>query len=90
VTADEVPDWRQLNVKLWLNGEQKQDATATDMIVSIPRMLSRASHVLPLDPGDVYTTGSPPGVGQIAPGDTVEVMSPQIGSMTLKVTARDW
>jgi 2-keto-4-pentenoate hydratase/2-oxohepta-3-ene-1,7-dioic acid hydratase in catechol pathway len=90
VTADEVPDWRELNVKLWLNGQQKQDATASDMIVSIPRMLARASHVLPLEPGDVYTTGSPPGVGQIVPGDRVEVMSPQIGSMTLKVSARTW
>lgn len=89
-TADELPDWRELNVKLWLNGEQRQDARATDMIVNIPNLLSRASHVLPLHPGDVYTTGSPPGVGRIAPGDKVEVESPGIGKMTLHVKARDW
>jgi len=89
-TADELPDWTKLNVKLWLNGEQRQDAHATDMIVNIPNLLSRASHVLPLRPGDVYTTGSPPGVGRIAPGDTVVVESPGIGQMTLSVVAREW
>lgn len=89
-TADELPDWRELNVKLWLNGEQRQDALATDMIVNIPNLLSRASHVLPLRPGDVYTTGSPPGVGRIAPGDNVVVEAPGIGKMTLTVKARDW
>ena len=59
------------------NGEQRQDANATDMIVNIPNLLSRASHVLPLRPGDVYTTGSPPGVGRIAPGDSVVVEAPK-------------
>jgi 2-keto-4-pentenoate hydratase/2-oxohepta-3-ene-1,7-dioic acid hydratase in catechol pathway len=88
-TADEIGDWRQLSVQLWHNGEQKQDARATDMIVDIPNLLSRASHVLPLQPGDVYTTGSPPGVGRIAPGDKVVVESPGIGRMTLDVV-RDW
>jgi 2-keto-4-pentenoate hydratase/2-oxohepta-3-ene-1,7-dioic acid hydratase in catechol pathway len=89
-TADELPDWTKLNVKLWLNGEQRQDAKSTDMIVNIPNLLSRASHVLPLQPGDVYTTGSPPGVGRITPGDQVVVEAPGIGRMTLSVVARDW
>jgi 2-keto-4-pentenoate hydratase/2-oxohepta-3-ene-1,7-dioic acid hydratase in catechol pathway len=89
-TADELPDWTKLNVKLWLNGEQRQDANATDMIVNIPHLLSRASYVMPLRPGDVYTTGSPPGVGRITPGDTVVVEAPGIGRMTLSVKAREW
>ncbi len=89
-TADELPDWRQLQVKLWHNGEQKQDARAIDMIVDIPNLLSRASHVLPLQPGDVYTTGSPPGVGRIAPGDKIVVEAPGIGRMQLDVVERDW
>jgi 2,4-diketo-3-deoxy-L-fuconate hydrolase len=54
-TADEIGDWRQLQVKLWHNGEQKQDARATDMIVDIPHLLSRASHVLPLQPGEEFS-----------------------------------
>lgn len=89
-TADEIGDWRKLNVKLWLNGEQKQDAHATDMIVDIPNLLSRASHIMPLWPGDIYTTGSPPGVGRISPGDTVVVEAGGIGKMTLPVVARGW
>ena len=88
-TADEI-DWRQTNVILRLNGEEKQHAKAADMTVDIPNMLSRASHVLPLQPGDVYTTGSPPGVGRVTVGDTIEVESPGIGTMTLAVTERDW
>ncbi len=89
-TVDEVGDWRALNVKLWLNGELRQDAHPSDMIVDIPNLLSRASHIMPLRPGDVYTTGSPPGVGRIAPGDTVVVEESHIGRMTLPVVARDW
>jgi len=64
VTADELPDWRQLNVRLYLNGALRQEAKATDMIVDIPNLLSRASQVMPLEPGDVYTTGSPAGVSR--------------------------
>lgn len=89
-TIDELPDWQALNVRLWVNGEQRQDAHATDMIVDIPNLVARASHVLGLRPGDVYTTGSPSGVGAIAPGDTVVVEAPGIGSMTLPVAARGW
>jgi 2-keto-4-pentenoate hydratase/2-oxohepta-3-ene-1,7-dioic acid hydratase in catechol pathway len=59
-TADEMGDWRDISVQLWLNGEQRQDAKAIDMIVDIPNLLSRASYVMPLFSGDVYTTGSPP------------------------------
>lgn len=90
VTADEAGRWQDLNVKLFLNGELRQDARATDMIVDIPNLLSRASHVMPLLPGDVYTTGSPAGVSPIAVGDTVTVEGRGIGKMTLSVVERGW
>jgi 2-keto-4-pentenoate hydratase/2-oxohepta-3-ene-1,7-dioic acid hydratase in catechol pathway len=89
-TADEMGPWQEISVKLFLNGEQKQHAKATDMIVDIPNLLSRASHVMPLQPGDVYTTGSPAGVSPIKVGDTVVVEADRIGKMTLNVVARDW
>lgn len=89
-TADEMGPWQELNVKLFLNGEQRQDARATDMIVDIPNLLSRASQVMPLLPGDVYTTGSPAGVSPISVGDTVVVEARGIGRMTLPVTERSW
>lgn len=90
VTADEAGPWQDLNVKLFLNGQQRQDARATDMIVNIPNLLSRASHVMPLQPGDVYTTGSPAGVSPITVGDTVAVEGRNIGKMTLSVVERGW
>ena len=90
VTADEAGKWEDLNVKLFLNGVQRQDAQATDMIVNIPNLLSRASHVLPLSPGDVYTTGSPAGVSPITVGDTVVVEGRGIGKMSLSVVERSW
>ena len=89
-TADEMGPWQEINVKLFLNGQQKQHAKATAMIVDIPNLLSRASHVMPLQPGDVYTTGSPSGVSPIAVGDTVVVEADRIGKMTLTVAAREW
>ncbi len=89
-TADAIPDAARLELKLWLNGELKQDARAGEMIVDMAHLLSRASHVLPLRPGDVYTTGSPPGVGRIVPGDVVVVECDPIGRMTLPVKARAW
>ncbi len=89
-TADEIRDPNDLHVRLWLNGELKQDAHVMEMIVDVPNLLSRASHVLPLRPGDVYTTGSPPGVGRIIPGDTIAVECEGIGRMTLPVEARAW
>ena len=89
VTADEL-DWRDTSVKLSVNGIERQHARALDMIVDIPTLLSRASHVLPLQCGDVYTTGSPPGVGRLAPGDTIATDAHGIGCMTLAVRIRDW
>jgi 2-keto-4-pentenoate hydratase/2-oxohepta-3-ene-1,7-dioic acid hydratase in catechol pathway len=51
------------------HGEQRKNARATDMIVEIPNLLSRAVHVMPLLPSDVNTTGSPAAVSLISVGD---------------------
>lgn len=90
VTSDEIADPSAITLKAWRNGELRQDATLRDLIVSVPQLLSRASHVLPLEPGDVYATGSPAGVGQVTPGDTIVVDSPQIGRLELEITTRLW
>lgn len=90
VTRDEVPDPAALTLKLWLNGELRQDSAARDLIVDIPTLVSRASHVMPLLPGDVYITGSPSGVGQIHAGDRVRTELPAAGVMELPVILRAW
>jgi len=89
-THDEAGDPSALSLRLWVNGELRQTGALTDLIVNVPEMISRASAVLPLEAGDVYTTGSPAGVGQIVPGDVIEVESPSIGRMRVEVAARAW
>lgn len=89
-TADEIPDPSAITIKAWLNDELRQDATLTDLIVDVPELISRASHVVSLDAGDVYATGSPAGVGQVQAGDTLRIESPELGSMSLAVAARPW
>jgi 2-keto-4-pentenoate hydratase/2-oxohepta-3-ene-1,7-dioic acid hydratase in catechol pathway len=89
-TADEVPDPSAITLKAWRNEELRQDACLKDLIVDVPELISRASHVVPLDVGDVYATGSPAGVGQVQPGDQITLESPQLGTMTLDVATRPW
>ncbi len=63
VTADEVPDPHNLNVKLTLNGEVLQNSSTKELIFNIPQLLEYLSQVFTLEPGDVVSTGTPPGVG---------------------------
>ncbi len=90
VTADEVPNPSELGVRLWVNGDLRQNARVAELIVGVPELIEIASHVLPLQPGDLYTTGSPSGVGPLAPGDTLVVELDRVGRMTLPVRQREW
>jgi 2-keto-4-pentenoate hydratase/2-oxohepta-3-ene-1,7-dioic acid hydratase in catechol pathway len=90
VTRDEIPRPETLALRVWQNGELRQDARLKDLIVDVPELIARASAVLPLEPGDVYTTGSPAGVGQITVGDVIEAECPAIGRMRIDVAARPW
>jgi len=85
VTADEVAEPQNLQNRLWINGELKQDANTCDMIVDIAELIELISSVLPLNPGDVIATGTPEGVGPIAPGDTVRIAIDSVGDMSLQV-----
>jgi 2-keto-4-pentenoate hydratase/2-oxohepta-3-ene-1,7-dioic acid hydratase in catechol pathway len=90
VTADEIRDPGDLGIRVWVNGELRQDSTTADMLVGVPELLAMASRVLPLAPGDLFTTGSPSGVGPIVPGDVVTVEIDRIGRMSLPVRTRAW
>lgn len=63
VTPDEIPDVQDLNMSLDVNGERKQTGSTKTMIFSIPFLLAYVTEFMVLDPGDVVTTGTPPGVG---------------------------
>ena len=67
------PVFSEITVVTRHNGVEKQRAKASDMVFAIPFLLSYISRYMTLDPGDLLLTGTPAGVAQIAPGDTVEV-----------------
>ncbi|MGK9459438.1 fumarylacetoacetate hydrolase family protein [Streptomyces sp. G6] len=81
VTADEVPDPQRLSLRLWVNGELKQDGTTADQIFPVGEVVRYVSQFMVLRPGDVINTGTPAGVamGQPEPkpylraGDLVEL-----------------
>ena len=88
VTADEIPDPQTLRVRSWLNGDLRQDSNTADMIFPVARLISHISQFLRLEPGDVISTGTPPGVilGRAAkewmkPGDTIEVEVGPLGRL---------
>ncbi len=62
-TPDEIADVQNLAMSLDVNGQRKQTGSTSTMIFSIPFLLAYISRFMVLDPGDVVTTGTPPGVG---------------------------
>lgn len=84
-TADEVPDPTQLQARLWINGELRQNANTRDLIVDIPGMIELASKVATLYPGDIIATGTPEGVGPVKRGDSLRIAIEHVGEMTLDV-----
>ncbi|MZF86715.1 fumarylacetoacetate hydrolase family protein [Streptomyces sp. SID5643] len=81
VTADEVRDPQDLSLKLWVNGELKQDGTTAEQIFPVGEVVRYLSQFMTLHPGDVINTGTPAGVALGAPepkpflraGDVVEL-----------------
>ncbi len=63
VTADEIDDLPSMHLSTRLNGETVQDATAAEMVFSIPEVIAYISHTIDLRPGDLIATGSPEGAG---------------------------
>jgi 2-keto-4-pentenoate hydratase/2-oxohepta-3-ene-1,7-dioic acid hydratase in catechol pathway len=73
VTADEFGDPGQAELRCWVSGELRQEASTRDLIWGVARLVSYASSVTTLHPGDVISTGTPAGVGPLAAGDTVRL-----------------
>lgn len=76
--AEDV-DWTTLEVIGRVNGIERQRGSVRDMIFSIPVLIEYISGIMTLEPGDLILTGTPDGVGKLAPGDVVEVEIPGIG-----------
>ena len=82
-------DWRTLSIVTRVNGAERQRGMSSDMIFSIPRLVAHVSAIMTLEPGDLIATGTPAGVGKLAPGDVVEVEIPGIGILSNHVTAQE-
>jgi 2-keto-4-pentenoate hydratase/2-oxohepta-3-ene-1,7-dioic acid hydratase in catechol pathway len=74
-------DPSHLSLETYLNGELKQQTNTSDLIFSVPELVSFISHIMTLLPGDVIATGTTSGIGPMKPGDTVEVKIEQIGTL---------
>ncbi|WP_328584071.1 fumarylacetoacetate hydrolase family protein [Streptomyces sp. NBC_00370] len=86
-TRDEAGDPADFDILLTCNGEQRQSVNTSTLITSVPRIVSYASRMMTLNPGDVIFTGAPPGVGPIVPGDVLNASISRLGAMTLAVRA---
>lgn len=63
VTADEIADPHNLQIKITVSGEVLQDSNTKDLIFDIPALIAHITQVMTLEPGDVISTGTPQGVG---------------------------
>ena len=87
VTADEISNPGNLDLKISVNGEERQNSNTRYMILGVPELIEFASAFYTLNPGDVIMTGTPEGVSPIQPGDQIVATIEKIGSMEVKVRA---
>ncbi|OGL01172.1 MAG: fumarylacetoacetate hydrolase [Candidatus Rokubacteria bacterium RIFCSPHIGHO2_12_FULL_73_22] len=86
VTADEVADPHRLAVRLWVNGELKQDFDTSDMAHRIPRCLEWVTAIHALEPGDVLATGTNHrGLSAFQDGDRIELETEGLGRLRVRV-----
>ena len=96
VTTEEIPDPQKLDLTLDLNGARMQTGSTATMIFGVAELVSYISKYMTLVPGDVITTGTPPGVGMarkprvfLKPGDELRLTVSGLGEQRLKVAAED-
>ncbi len=94
VTTDEIPDPQRLDLALDLNGTRRQTGSTSTMIFGVARLVSYISQFMTLMPGDIITTGTPPGVGMarnprvfLKPGDEIRATISGLGEQRFKVVA---
>ena len=86
VTADEIPDPHNLPVRLWVNGEIKQDFNTSDMAHKIPRCIEWVSSIHTLEPGDILATGTNHrGLSSFMDGDKVELEVEGLGKLAIHI-----
>jgi 2-keto-4-pentenoate hydratase/2-oxohepta-3-ene-1,7-dioic acid hydratase in catechol pathway len=91
-TPDEIADVNNLRMWLRVNGEKKQESTTANLAFKVPFLVSYISQFTTLEPGDIISTGTPPGVGMgmkppqfLKPGDVVELGIDGLGEQRQEV-----
>ena len=94
VTADEIADPHALDISLSIDGEVLQHSNTRELVFKIPELIEYLSSITPLLPGDIVSTGTPPGVGLgrnpkrwLKPGETVTITIEGLGSLSNPVVA---
>ena len=95
VTADEVGDPQDLAMWLEVNGRRVQDGSTRTMVFGVAKLVSYLSEFMTLEPGDIITTGTPPGVGMgqkpepwyLKPGDEMRLGIDKLGTQRQRVVA---
>lgn len=94
VSKDEVPDPHALDIQLSIGGEVLQHSNTRELIFKVPDLIAYLSSIIPLEPGDVISTGTPAGVGLgrkpqrwLKPGEVVTIEVAKIGTLSNPVIA---
>ena len=94
VTSDEVGDPQSLSLWLDVNGQRMQSGNTRTMIFGVSELVSYLSRFMTLEPGDIVTTGTPPGVGMakkpprfLGDGDLIRIGADKLGTQTQRVRA---
>ncbi|MNI56942.1 Ureidoglycolate lyase [compost metagenome] len=95
VTADEVGDVQSLGMWLDVNGQRMQTGNTATMVFGVAALVAYVSRFMTLEPGDIITTGTPPGVGlgmkptpvYLKPGDTMRLGIEKLGEQQQSVIA---
>lgn len=87
VDAADVPDPMNLSLRTLVNGRVTQEGSTRDMIFDVPHLIAYLSSIMTLSPGDVILTGTPEGLADVKPGDTVTTEIEGIGSLVNHIVA---
>ena len=95
VTADEIPDPQALGMWLEVDGVRRQTGTTSTMVFGVRKLVSYVSHFITLHPGDIISTGTPPGVGMgvkpepvyLSPGQTIRLGIEGLGEQQQRTVA---
>ena len=87
VTPDETGPPEDMRLRTWVNDDLRQDADVSDLIWDVPRLIAYTSSVMTLRPGDILTTGTPAGIGQIFDGDRIAVEISNLGRLEVLISS---